>query len=319
MSERRKYLLKKSLSAAAGARTLPPVLFNKLDSFGKSNSVTPAAKPEPEKWKNNEINVSWIGHSTVLINFFGTIILTDPVLFERVGIYIFGLTFGPNRYTAPALRIDEIPKPDLILLSHAHMDHMDVKTLSRLTKLFPYHINCITACNTKTVIEKLKWKSVRELDWGEEHFIFDLHFKAVEVKHFGWRYPWQKDRSKGYQRSGKSYNAYLLEKNGKKILFGGDTAFSDSFSSKDITDIDIAIMPIGAYQPWRLNHCNPEEALHMASYQLNAKHFIPIHCNTFKQGTEPADEPLIWLSNSYKKYKINIGIENIGETFTLAN
>jgi Predicted Zn-dependent hydrolases of the beta-lactamase fold len=125
--------------------------------------VFPGFKPDPTKWKNDEINIAWISHSTVLINFFGTIILTDPVLFERIGVNIFGMTFGPSRFTFPALTIDEIPKPDIILLSHAHMDHMDYETLSTITEKYPKDIDCITAYNTADVIAELEWKSLQEL------------------------------------------------------------------------------------------------------------------------------------------------------------
>jgi L-ascorbate metabolism protein UlaG (beta-lactamase superfamily) len=82
--------------------------------------------------------------------------------------------------------------------------------------------------------------------------------------------------------------------------------------------IDIAIVPIGAYNPWKKHHCNPEEALMMAD-RINAKYFIPIHCNTFDQGEEPREEPLNWLNSSVNKYKIKVGLDNIGKTFTLSD
>ncbi|MFO7445654.1 MAG: MBL fold metallo-hydrolase, partial [Ignavibacteriaceae bacterium] len=239
------------------------------------------------------------------------------VLFERVGLYFFGLTYGPARFTSPALDFDMIPKPDLVLLSHGHMDHTDYKTLANITDKWPGEIDCITAYNTKDITEDLEWRSIKELDWGDEYELLGIKFKTLEVKHFGWRYPWEKDRSKGFMKDGRSYNAYILEKNSKKILFGGDTAFHEKFLIAKDENIDIAIMPIGAYQPWRTNHCNPEEALIMASLHLKAKHFVPIHCNTFKQGMEPVDQPLSWLNESAEFYDISLGIKRIGETFTL--
>lgn len=288
---------------------------------GKNNEVIaaqiPNHKPDPSNWKDDEINIAWIGHSTVLMNFFGTIILTDPVLFERVGLYVLGTTWGPSRFTHPALEIDELPQPDIILLSHAHMDHMDFETLSAITKKFPNKIDCITAYNTKDVIEELRWKSLQEIDWNEQTELQGIKFKALEVKHFGWRYPWEWDRSKGYMEKGRSYNAIVLEKNGKKILFGGDTAYQELFNSLSGDSIDVAIMPIGAYQPWKRNHCNPEEALVMSSEHIGAKYFIPIHTKTFKQGNEPIDEPLNWLMDSAANYKIDVVIDDIGKTFTL--
>jgi len=315
---KRRNFIKRSVALLVSTILLPPFFFNRVQSFGKTKLSEADVKPTPELWKDTEINIAWIGHSTMLINFYGTIILTDPVLFERIGVYFLGLVFGPNRYSLPALEFDEVPKPDLVLLSHAHMDHMDYKTLVNFTDKFPGEIDCITAYNTSDVVADLDWKSLAELDWGDEKQLLGIKFKAFEVKHFGWRFPWEKDRSKGYMIDGRSYNAYLLEKNGKRILFGGDMAYSDKLIGVMDEPVDIAMMPIGAYNPWRHNHCNPEEALIMASEQIGAKYFIPMHCNTFKQGIEPIDEPLTWLMNSHEKYNIKVGLNNIGSTFTLS-
>jgi L-ascorbate metabolism protein UlaG (beta-lactamase superfamily) len=313
--DRRKFI-RKSFFAATGS-----LLFGSgflKSSYGKNfYPIKPTFKPDPSSWKDDEITVAWVGHATVLINFYGKIILTDPVFFERVGLYFLGLTFGPSRYTLPALNIEEIPKPDLVLISHAHMDHMDYASLLELTGMFPNQLDCITAYNTSDVIAELEWRSLKELDWGEEIKLDWLRIKALEVKHFGWRYPWEKDRSKGYMNDGRSFNAYILERNGKIILFGGDTAFSEKFKESISENVDLAIMPIGAYNPWKHNHCNPEEALVMAEYHLGAKYFIPIHCYTFKQGNEPIEEPLNWLMESQSNYKLTVGLNNIGETFTL--
>ena len=90
-----------------------------------------ALKPEPSKWDDAQVTLAWIGHSTVLINFFGVTILTDPVLSSRIGIRLPGFTIGPKRLTAPALPFNELPKVDLVLLSHAHFDHLDLRTLQR--------------------------------------------------------------------------------------------------------------------------------------------------------------------------------------------
>jgi len=314
---KRRNFIKRGLAVVVSTILLPPFFFNRFQSFGKVKLVPPEAKPIPELWKDDEINIAWIGHSTMLINFYGTIILTDPVLFDRIGLYFFGLVFGPNRYSLPALDFDEVPKPDLVLLSHAHMDHMDYKTLVSLTNKFPGMIDCITAYNTSDVISDLEWKSLQELDWGQETNLLGIKFKALEVKHFGWRFPWEKDRSKGFMVEGRSYNAYTLEKNNKRILFGGDMAFSDKLINVLDKPVDIALIPIGAYNPWKHNHCNPEEALMIASEQIGADHFIPMHCNTFRQGVEPVEEPLQWLMDSHGKYNINIGVKKIGETFNL--
>jgi L-ascorbate metabolism protein UlaG (beta-lactamase superfamily) len=313
---KRKHFINKCLKAAAASLLIPSVI-NKSETFARPAPQAPSFRPTPDRWKDDEINIAWIGHATVLINFYGTWILTDPVLFETIGLYVLGSSWGPSRFTHPALSINEMPKPDIILLSHAHMDHMDYPTLSAITNMFPNQLDCITAYNTMDVIADLEWKSLQEIDWGEKTELLGVKFKALEVKHFGWRFPWEWDRSKGYMKEGRSYNAILLEKNGKKILFGGDTAYQELLKPLKEEKIDVAIMPIGAYVPWRKNHCNPEEALIMASDHINAEYFIPIHTKTFKQGREPIEEPINWLLDSVKNYNIKLGLDDIGQTFTL--
>ncbi len=310
----RKNFIKKSFMSLSGF--FSSLLFFQSDIKAKPY-IKLKHKPEPQSWDNKSITLSWLGHSTVLINFFGKWILTDPVLFERVGIYFLGTNYGPARISPPALNINEIPQPDIILLSHAHMDHMDYWTLKNLSNKFPNKIDVITAYLTKDVIADLPWKSINVLDWNDEINLQGIRFKALEVKHFGWRFPWEKDRSRGYFKDGRSYNAYIIESNGKKILFGGDTAFTDKLKSSNEKNIDIAIMPIGAYNPWRRNHCNPEEALKMAS-ELNAKYFVPIHTKTFKLGVEPINEPIEWLLKSAPNYPLIIGLHEIGQTFQLS-
>lgn len=273
-------------------------------------------KPETDKWLSNDITLAWIGHSTVLINFYGKWIVTDPWLFERAGVYFLGTTMGPSRITPPALKFEEMPKPDLILLSHAHMDHMDYLTLKHFAEKYPNQIDVVTAYLTKDVINDLEWKSIKSLDWNDETQIAGVKVKALEVKHFGFRLPWEKDRSRGFWKDGRSYNAYIVERNEKKILFGGDTAYTKLFEKQKNENIDIAIMPIGAYNPWVRNHCNPEEALQMAE-MVGAKYFIPIHCKTLKQGAEPFNEPIDRLLKAAANSSIKLGLDSIGQTFII--
>lgn len=311
---RRKFLF---IGFVGGLLSLAHGYGNKLFAKNSYDDVPKDApfKPDPLQWDNKRISICWIGHSSFLINFYGTIILTDPVLSNRIGIYFLGTNWGPQRLVEPSLTFDEIPKPDFILLSHAHLDHMDYPTLNAFTKKYPSQIDVLAAFGTKDIIEDLNWKSLQEIDWNKSIQLHQIKISAIKVKHFGWRYPWEKDRSKGFT-NGRSYNSYILEKNGKKILFAGDTAFTELYKPYKNNGIDIAMMPIGAYNPWKYTHCNPEEALKMAD-DIEAKYFIPMHTRTFLQGREPYNEARNWLLNSAEKYKTKVSLDEIGQTFIL--
>lgn len=314
-STRRKFI-KKSLFATLASYLLPGFL---LKGDTEADNLIPLNyKPSPQEWSDNAVTVAWIGHSTMLINFFGKWILTDPVLKNRIGLYFLGRSFGPSRLTPPALTIDEIPKPDIILLSHAHMDHMDLPTLSDFAHKYPNRIDVITAYLTQDVIEDLPWKSINVMDWNDKLDLREINFTALEVEHFGWRFPWEKDRSRGYIKDGRSYNAYLLKRNGKSILFGGDTRMHNKLEiiKEENVNVDVALMPIGAYDPWIYNHCTPEQALKM-SHNINAKYFVPMHTKTFQQSKEPFNEPIERMLAAAANYKPEIGLEEIGQTFRL--
>ncbi|MCS6809470.1 MAG: MBL fold metallo-hydrolase [Bacteroidota bacterium] len=279
-------------------------------------------QPKPSLWRNDTVTVAWIGHATVLINFFGVIILTDPVLFERVGVYLFGVTFGLTRLVPPALSFDKLPQPDVIVLSHVHMDHCDMQTLTQLTQKYPREIVGITAKHTSDVVSDLSWRMLKEIDWNERFQIATLHgdieIQGLEVRHFGWRLPGELDRASGHHL-GRSFNAYILERYGKRIVFGGDTAMTDSFRrafEHDTHPVDIAIMPIGAYNPWRTVHCTPEEALRMAQ-DMHARYIVPIHCMTFPLGREALFEPMERLHRAAEASNVTIALSAIGKTFEL--
>ncbi len=312
---RRKFILR-SGGLILGGYLAPSLIAKNSEYFNEEELTYQDFKPTPTDWTEDDINIAWIGHSTVLINMFGKIILTDPVLFDSIGIYVLGVTIGKIRATKPALEFDEIPKPDLVLISHAHMDHMDYKSLKELTVKYPGNVDCITAYNTKDIIEDLHWKSLKELDWGESVYNEELKITGIEVNHDGFRLPGERDRADGYVLNGRSYNGYILEKYKKKILFAGDTAYTEKFKQHKNKNIDVAIFPIGGYVPHNHRHANPEEALIMASEHIGAKYFIPIHANTF-DGDEGFHTPLDWMMKSAINYDIEIGISEIGQTLTI--
>lgn len=260
--------------------------------------------------------VCWIGHSTVLLQLNGRWILTDPVLFNTYGVRAFGLTLGPSRICSPAIDLIHLPKPDLVLLSHAHMDHMDRRSLEALTELYPNELKCITASNTSDVIDDLAWGSLDEMDWGDTTCVHNISLKALRVKHNGWRMPGDACRANGQPRSGRSFNGYAIESGGVRIVFGGDTAYTTSFADVG-GSVDIAIMPIGAYDPYPETHCTPEESLAMAE-MMKARYMVPIHHATFRQSQEPTAEPMERLRNAIARSNSKLALREIGGTLGLA-
>jgi len=270
--------------------------------------VLPAAlKPEPTKWSDQKITMAWLGHSTVLINFYGITILTDPSLGKRVGINLGIGTAGPKRYIAPALTFNELPPVDVLLLSHAHMDHMDLPTLNRFQDLFT-----VSASRTGEILKGTRLKSIHELKWGSETTFRgkpgELSIAAFEVRHWGRRWPNDIDRG---------YNGYILKREGKALLFGGDTAQTSLFREvRGHGPFEIAMMPIGAYQPWVRSHCNPEQALAMAN-DAGAKYIMPIHHQTFRLSEEPMNEPITRLEKALEQEPERLATRKVGETFVL--
>src|SRR5215831_18194559 len=147
----------------------------------------PFTRPEPLKWSDARVTTAWIGHATVLINFFGIKILTDPVLFPRIGIRLPGFTIGPKRLVAPALEFHELPKIDLILLSHAHFDHFDLQTL----RCFDENTAVVTARATSDLLRRTRFRDITELDWRQSKTVTtaagDIAVTAFPVKHWGAR------------------------------------------------------------------------------------------------------------------------------------
>jgi L-ascorbate metabolism protein UlaG (beta-lactamase superfamily) len=267
------------------------------------------AKPEPLKWNDAEVTAAWIGHATVLINFLGIKILTDPVLFPRIGIRLPGFTIGPKRLTAPALQFHELPRIDIILLSHAHFDHFDLRTLHR----FHDDTSVITAPNTADLLRWTRLRDIKELRWGETKALNStsqtkgtVAISAFQVKHWGART--QRDTHRGY-------NGYLIERNGRRILFAGDTAMTDSFGKLG-HPINLAIMSIGAYNPWIHSHCTPEQAVEMAT-AAGAQFVMPVHHQTFRLSFEPLREPIERFQAVLRNTPERIALREIGETFVL--
>jgi L-ascorbate metabolism protein UlaG (beta-lactamase superfamily) len=263
-------------------------------------------RPDPSRWDQTGLHAAWLGHSTVLLKIEGVTILTDPVFSEKVGLDIGVTTIGLKRIVAPALERNETPRPDIVLLSHAHMDHFD---LASLRSLESDRTRVVTAARTSDLLRVPGYAAISELAWNDEIRIGDVAIRAFEVKHWGARM-----RSDTY----RGFNGYLIETPRYRVVFGGDTAFTDSFRSlRKVRGIDLAIMPIGAYNPWVRAHCTPEQAVQMAN-DAGAEVILPIHHSTFQLSSEPYGEPIERLEAALANEPTRLAMKQIGQEFKAA-
>jgi L-ascorbate metabolism protein UlaG (beta-lactamase superfamily) len=270
----------------------------------RQRPILPAPfKPEPAAWSNDDLTVAWLGHATVLMNFYGTWLLTDPALRSYVGVTIAGVAIGPRRLVQPALSIEELPPLDAVLVSHAHMDHCDLGTLKKL----PRNTHVITQSGNRDLVRR--FRSVSELAWGDVVEVNGAAIEALEVNHWGARRLTDKHRG---------YGGFLISKGDKAVVFGGDTAYTRAFSRlrRRFTQIDLAILPIGAYDPYIHAHANPEQAWQM-SREMNATFIMPMHHSTFRLSREPVDEPITRLVAAAGQERWRIALGRQGETWVL--
>lgn len=265
--------------------------------------AAPPHRPDPSRWSDDQFTIAWLGHATVLINFYGTWLLTDPALRSRVGVRVSGVTLGPRRLVQPALSARELPPLDAVLISHAHMDHCDLGTLRRL----PRATHAVVQRGNSDLARRFIRTS--ELAWGETVEIDGARIEAIEVNHWGARV--LTDRHRGY-------GGFLIEKRGRTVVFGGDTAYTKAFGKlrQRHAQIDLAILPIGAYDPYIYAHANPEQAWAMAR-EMNATSILPMHHSTFRLSREPADEPIKRLLAAAGSERWRVALTEIGQTWVM--
>jgi L-ascorbate metabolism protein UlaG (beta-lactamase superfamily) len=235
-----------------------------------------AIKPDLAGWESHDLAACWIGHATVLLRIEGRTILTDPVFSNRIGLGLGVITGGPRRLVAPALAIRQLPPLDLILISHAHFDHLDRPTLMRLSQSVPI----ITAPRTQDLIRDLGFGAITELRWGEHRQLGPLRITAQKVNHWGARTFFDLHRG---------FNGYLIESARCKILYGGDTAYQTDFRA--LPPVDLAILGIGAYDPYIAAHATPEQAWELANH-ARAERLLAMHHSAFRLSHEPVTEPI---------------------------
>jgi L-ascorbate metabolism protein UlaG (beta-lactamase superfamily) len=265
--------------------------------------IAPAPqRPHPHSWPDDRLIVAWLGHATVLMRFHGSWVLTDPALERRIGLGRGLAKLGPKRLIEPALRASELPSLDLVLLSHAHMDHTDLGTLSRL----PADTPVVVQSGNRDLVRR--FRRVSELAWGEETEIHGLRIESTESRHWGARMITDTQRG---------YGGYLLQKTGRTVLFAGDTAYTDALTPLGRRErIDLAILPIGAYDPWIANHASPEQAWAMFK-ALGAEYVLPVHHSTFRLSREPVDEPIRRFLAAAGEERWRVVASEIGATATI--
>ena len=245
----------------------------------------------------NEDYVAWIGHATFLMKFGETTIITDPVFSKNAG----PLFFGPKRFTKPALKLNEIPKTDVFLLTHNHYDHLDMTTIRK----FPFKdVKVLTPLKLGKYFIKNSYKDVNEMDWYEQIEIGDdIKITFLPAVH------WSK---RGLTDTNKTlWGSYLIDYKGKKILFACDTGVGKIYKElgEKYGPIELTFINIGAYNFYPMAsvkdsssyHTNPEEALSLAR-DLKSKKVIGMHWGTFVLSLEPIAEPPLRFKDNATKY-----------------
>ncbi|MFZ4573541.1 MAG: MBL fold metallo-hydrolase [Phycisphaerales bacterium] len=225
-----------------------------------------------------DLGAAWLGHASVLVRLGGMWVLTDPVFSERIGVKLGPVTLGVAR-RAPAIHPDSLPPIDLIVLSHAHFDHLDRPTLARLAS---ERTTVVTARHTRGLVPR-GYGRVIEMPWNHRISVGEVEISTLPAAHWGARTVW--DRHRGY-------NAYVLEAPRARVLFAGDTALTDTF--RRVGGADLTIFGIGAYDPWITKHASPEQVWAMHN-DAGGRYLLPMHHSTFELSDEPAHEPMARL------------------------
>ncbi len=247
-----------------------------------------------EKYKDNDY-VAWIGHATYLIKLGETTIITDPIFSKNAG----PLIFGPKRFINAAIKLNEIPKTDIFLLTHNHYDHQDMSTIRN----FPFkNAKVLTPLNLGKYFKG--YKDVNEMDWYDKITIND-NLKIYLLPAVHWSKRSLTDTNKTL------WGNFLIEYKNKKILFACDTGYGEIYKElgKKYGPVDLTMINIGAYnfKPMfdkTIYHTTPEEALNVAK-DLRSKKVLGMHWGTFVLSLEPIMEPPIRFKDSAEKYGFN--------------
>ncbi|MGO0060102.1 MBL fold metallo-hydrolase [Brevibacillus fluminis] len=252
------------------------------------------------KQNRTKTTITWMGHSTFLIQMNGLAILTDPVWARRMGF--------AKRLTEPGWPLAELPEIEIVVISHGHYDHLDFPTLRQL-KGNPHFF---VPVGLKRLFAKKGYANVTELSWWEavQHKDLELHF--VPAQHWTRRTPFDTNTS--------HWGGWVLRRAGETLYFVGDTGYFRGFAEIGSRfDIDIALVPIGAYEPeWFMgvSHMTPEEAV-QGFLDMRAKTFIPMHYGAYRLADDTGPEALARLLAAWEKAalpKERLRVLAIGET-----
>ena len=254
----------------------------KRTPWRKHQGIEPARVP-PAAAQRGEMLVTLVGHSTVLIQVEGCNILTDPMFSDRASPFSF---LGPQRARAPGIAFDDLPRIDLVLLSHNHYDHLDLPTLRRLRDRRPPVI--LTGLGNARLLKRHGIESVIELDWWQACTPAEgIDVTYVPAQHWSSRTPFDRRRA--------LWGGHVVETAAGRLFFAGDTGYGPHLKEIGrLFEPDIALLPIGAYEPrWFMSaqHMNPADAV-QAHHDLGAPLSLGIHWGTFQLTDEAIDAPL---------------------------
>jgi L-ascorbate metabolism protein UlaG (beta-lactamase superfamily) len=235
-------------------------------------------EPSIPPQRSKKLLITWIGHSTFLIQVAGYNILTDP---------IFGSpTFLFPRLAAPGISLKNLPPIDIVLISHNHYDHMHGPSIKKIEKL--HSPLFLVPYGDKAWFDLRGFKQCEEFMWWQEYRLCDMKLSFLPAHHWSQRGLFDRNRS--------LWGSWMLEIDGYSIYFAGDTAYGNHFAEirKNFPSIDIALMPIGPCEPHdHMKECHVDATQACEAFlDLGAKRFIPMHWGTFFFGTDSYDLPL---------------------------
>jgi L-ascorbate metabolism protein UlaG (beta-lactamase superfamily) len=284
-------------AAAAASHGGPGRFLSRMVGGGDERSAWPAKVPvnpavPPRRVTGDEMLVTWIGHATVLVQVAGLNILTDPVWSETVSPFP---PIGPERVRAPGVRFEDLPKIDLVLISHNHYDHMDLPTLKRLWQRDKPSI--VTSLGNDAILRQAGIGASAH-DWGGAEAVFSTceegapcgSWKVEVVRNHHWSSRWGTDRNRAL------WSAFVVRTDAGNIFFAGDTGWGDGSWVKEAAakgPYRLAIIPIGAYEPrdfMKTNHINPEEAVAIFE-TLKPAAALGVHWGTFQLTFEAINDP----------------------------